>query len=55
MGSALSVIVFALVCIVSYFLTGNIHDAILYAAIAGLLTWIVTHIRRGSGGNRISS
>jgi hypothetical protein len=55
MGSALSVIVFALVCIVSYFVTGNIHDAILHAAIAGLLTWIVTHLRRGSGGNRISS
>lgn len=60
MGSALSVIVFALVCIVSYFVTGNIHDAILYAAIAGLVTWIVTHLRRGSdgnrsGGNRISS
>ncbi len=26
--------------------------AIVYAAIAGLVTWIVTHIRRGSGGNR---
>jgi hypothetical protein len=60
MGSALSVIVFAMVCIVSYFVTGNIHDAIFYAAIAGLVTWIVTHLRRGSdgnrsGGNRISS
>jgi hypothetical protein len=55
MGSALSVIVFALVCIVSYFVTGNIYNSILYAAIAGLITWIVTHIRRGSGGNRISS
>jgi hypothetical protein len=55
MGSALSVIVFALVCVVFYFIAGDIHDAILYAAIAGLITWIVTHIRRGPGGTRISS
>jgi hypothetical protein len=54
-GSALSVIVFALVCIVFYFVTGSIYHAVLYGAIAALITWIVTHIRRGSDGNRISS
>jgi hypothetical protein len=55
MGSALSVIIFAIVCVAVYVLTRDIHNAILFAGLAGLLMWIVTHLRRGGPSNRISS
>ena len=55
MGSAISVIGFAVVLILAHFLLRkDFHDSVLYAAIVGLVLWVVTHMRPGSS-NRISS
>lgn len=44
-GSALSVMVFAGVAVLTRAVRGDMIEAILVAAIAGLVTWLVTHLR----------
>jgi hypothetical protein len=45
MGSAFSVIAFAVICSLIWFLSHNLERAVLVAAIVAIIVWVVTHRR----------